>query len=42
LNEQEIRNCVYRGLFCDLLAELEQNPSWRKIKGEDSPEPRFK
>lgn len=41
LNEQEIRNCVYRGLFCDLLAELELDHSWRNIKGHDSPEARF-
>lgn len=41
LNEQEIRNCVYRGLFCDLLAELERDANWRKVKGDDSPEPRF-
>lgn len=41
LNEQEIRNCVYRGLFCDLLAELELDTNWRKIKGNDSPESRF-
>ncbi len=41
LNEQELRNCVYRGPFCDLLAELEKDPVWRKIKGGDKPEPRF-
>lgn len=41
LKEQEIRNCVYRGLFCDLLAELEQDANWRRIKGDHSPEPRF-
>jgi len=41
LNEQEIRNCVYRGLFCDLLAELELDPNWRRIKGDNSPESRF-
>jgi hypothetical protein len=41
LNEQELRNCVYRGPFCDLLAELETDPIWRKIKGGDEPEPRF-
>jgi Protein of unknown function DUF262/HNH endonuclease len=41
LNEQELRNCVYRGPFCDLLAEMEQDPNWRKIKGGDKPEPRF-
>ncbi|MBV9708674.1 MAG: DUF262 domain-containing protein, partial [Chloroflexi bacterium] len=41
LNEQELRNCVYRGPFCDLLAELEKDPLWRKIKGGENPEPRF-
>lgn len=41
LNEQELRNCVYRGPFNDLLAELETDSSWRKIKGGDQPEPRF-
>ena len=41
LKEQEIRNCVYRGLFCDLLAELEQDANWRKVKGTDTPERRF-
>jgi hypothetical protein len=41
LNEQELRNCVYRGPFCDLLAELETDAVWRKIKGGDKPEPRF-
>jgi hypothetical protein len=42
LNEQELRNCVYRGPFNDLLAELENDTSWRKVKGGDGPEPRFK
>jgi hypothetical protein len=42
LNEQEIRNCAYRGLFCDLLTELESDTNWRKVKGTDKPEPRFK
>lgn len=41
LNEQELRNCVYRRPFCDLLAELEIDPIWRKVKGSDKPEPRF-
>jgi hypothetical protein len=41
LNEQELRNCVYRGPFCDLLAELENDPTWRKVKGGDKPDPRF-
>lgn len=42
LNEQEIRNCAYKGLFCDLLAELEKDGNWRKVKGRDKPEARFK
>ena len=42
LNEQELRNCVYRGPFNDLLAELERDQSWRRVKGGDVPEPRFK
>jgi 5-methylcytosine-specific restriction endonuclease McrA len=42
LNEQELRNCVYRGAFNDLLAELEKDFSWRKVKGADTPEGRFK
>lgn len=41
LNEQELRNCVYRGPFCDLLAELENDPIWRKVKGGNQPDPRF-
>lgn len=41
LKEQEIRNCVYRGLFCDLLAELEVDSDWRKVKGTETPDPRF-
>src|SRR5262249_4806523 len=42
LNEQELRNCVYRGPFNDLLGNLERDPYWRKVKGGDTPEPRFK
>ena len=42
LNEQELRNCVYRGPFNDLLAELEKDTYWRKSKGGDQPEGRFK
>lgn len=41
LNEQELRNCVYRGPFNDLLAELERDLYWRKIRGTTDPEPRF-
>jgi 5-methylcytosine-specific restriction endonuclease McrA len=42
LNEQEVRNCVYRGPFNDLIADLEKDASWRHVKGGGSPEPRFK
>ncbi len=42
LNEQELRNCVYRGPFNDLLTELERDKDWRKVKGGDTPESRFK
>jgi hypothetical protein len=42
LNEQELRNCVYRGPFNELLAELERDQYWRKVKGGIEPEPRFK
>lgn len=42
LNEQEIRNCAYRGPFNELLAELEQETYWRKVKGGEAPEQRFR
>ena len=42
LNEQEIRNCAYRGPFNDLLAELEQEENWRKVKGGEAPEQRYR
>ena len=42
LNEQELRNCVYRGRFNDLLAELEHEATWRRVKGGAKPEDRFK
>lgn len=42
LNEQELRNCVYRGPFNDLLADLERDPYWRKVKGGAEPEWRYK
>ena len=42
LNEQELRNCIYRGDFNKLLEVLEKDSNWRNIKGGDKPEPRFK
>lgn len=41
LNEMEIRNCVYRGDFCDLLAKLESEKYWRDVKGGSNPDARF-
>jgi hypothetical protein len=41
LNEQELRNCVYRGPFNDLIGELETDPSWRRVKGGAKPDLRF-
>jgi ATP-dependent Lon protease len=37
LNEQEIRNCVFRGPFNNLLVELERDSNWRKVKGGEKP-----
>lgn len=42
LNEQELRNCLYRGPFNDMLAGLESENYWRKVKGGVVPEGRFK
>jgi 5-methylcytosine-specific restriction endonuclease McrA len=42
LNEQELRNCVFRGEFNVLLAKLERDSKWRVVKGGGEPEPRFK
>jgi len=36
LSSQEIRACIYHGPFNDLLRELNNNPSWRKIYGKES------
>lgn len=41
LNEQELRNCVFRGPFNDLLARLERDTYWRRIRGTPEPDPRF-
>lgn len=42
LNEQELRNSIYRGPFRDLLSQLEKDTFWRRVKGSNEPEPRFK
>lgn len=36
LQPQEIRACVYRGKFNDLLSELSGNPDWKRIYGSSS------
>ncbi|MBF0318647.1 MAG: DUF262 domain-containing protein [Nitrospirae bacterium] len=37
LYPQEIRNCVYRGEFNELLKQLNTNEAWREIYGKESP-----
>lgn len=34
LSSQEIRNCVYRGVFLDKLMELNREPAWRELLGK--------
>ncbi len=36
LSPQEIRTCVYRGEFCDLLLELNKYDQWRELYGPKS------
>lgn len=33
LNEQELRNCIYRGSFNDLLKELAENKDFQRLQG---------
>lgn len=40
LANQEIRNCVYRGNFRELLQELNALPDWRSITGKADPDSR--
>jgi len=41
LNDQEVRNCVYRGNYNELLQELAQNPYMLKIMRSEHPHPRM-
>ncbi|ASC69995.1 uncharacterized protein XM38_009250 [Halomicronema hongdechloris C2206] len=41
LNDQEVRNCVYRGNYNELLQELAQNPHMLKIMRSEHPHPRM-
>ena len=42
LNDQELRNCIYRGRFNELLKELSQDQDFRFILDLDQPEKRMK
>lgn len=42
LNPQELRNCVNRGQFNDLIIELSDNPVFQQICGFSGPHPRMK
>jgi uncharacterized protein with ParB-like and HNH nuclease domain len=36
LKPQEIRNCVFRGKFVEIIRDLNTNENWRKILGKDA------
>lgn len=42
LNDQELRNCIYRGPFNDLIKELADNTDFRALLGMKGPHPRMK
>lgn len=42
LTPQEIRNCVYQGTFNSLLFELNENPKWRVLFGNDKADSRMR
>ena len=42
LSNQEVRNCVYRGPFNDLLRELNTHECWRSLLGSSKPDSRQK
>lgn len=42
LTDQEIRNCVYSGIFNKLLIELNNNTNWRKLLGNSLPDKRLR
>ncbi|WP_300394103.1 DUF262 domain-containing protein [Henriciella sp.] len=41
LNDMELRNCIYRGSYNDLLEELSKHPVLLKIRGEELPDKRM-
>lgn len=42
LTDQEIRNCVYSGLFNKQLMDLNRNSLWRKLLGTEAPDKRLR
>lgn len=42
LNDMELRNCIYRGPYNDLLKELVENEAFLKVRGETSADVRMK
>lgn len=42
LNDQELRNCIYRGKYNDLLKELSEDVTFRKLIGLKNPEKRMR
>ena len=42
LNDQEMRNCLYRGRYNTLLCKLSENPGFRKIMGSVEPDKRMR
>ena len=42
LNDMELRNCIYRGPYNDLLKELVEHPVLLKVRNEDAPDTRMK
>jgi len=42
LNDQELRNCIYRGKYNELLIELSSDPDYMAIMGLKAPEKRMK
>ena len=42
LNDQELRNCIYRGRYNKLLQELSQDSDFMKIMGYDGPDKRMR
>jgi len=42
LTPQEVRNCVYHGVFNDLMVELNKDTTWRSIFGSDKADNRMR